>query len=62
LKKLNPARRSSRVRSRRELSDLVISQKDKVASDLLDALNEMMSSSDERDEELVGHFGYSFVA
>jgi hypothetical protein len=41
---------------------LVISQKDKVASDLLDALNEMMSSSDERDEELVGHFGYSFVA
>jgi DNA repair exonuclease SbcCD ATPase subunit len=35
-----------------ELFELVISQKDKVASDLLEALKEMMSSSDERDEEL----------
>ncbi|KAL7457478.1 hypothetical protein ACHAWC_010419 [Mediolabrus comicus] len=35
-----------------ELLELVISQKDKVAADLLEALNEMMTSSDDRDEEL----------
>jgi chromosome segregation ATPase len=35
-----------------ELFELVISQKDQVASELLEALNEVMLSSDDRDEEL----------